>query len=49
MTSQEVSQARMVYCALLSCIKASLKLVLLDFHLDSLIYEVIMNRNEVKK
>jgi hypothetical protein len=48
MTSQAVSQARVVYCALLSCIKASLKLVLLDFHLYSHIYELIMNRNEVK-
>jgi flagellar biosynthesis protein FlhB len=50
MTSQEVSQARMVYCALLSCMKASLKFVLLDFHLYtcSHIYELIMNRNEVK-
>jgi hypothetical protein len=48
MTSQEVSQACMVHCALLSGIKASLKFVLLDFHLHSHIYELIMNKNEVK-
>jgi hypothetical protein len=39
----------MFYCAILSCIKPqSLKFVVLDFLLYSLIYELIMNRNKVK-